>query len=395
MPWKETHPMCERATFILRHEQSDETMAELCRQFGISRKTGYKWLERYAQEGEAGLHEHSRAPHRHPNRTVPEIEKAIVAIRQETKWGPKKIAVRLANTVLDGDIPSLSTIGDIVKRNGLVVPRKFRRHCSPSAHPLAHAVESNRVWCADFKGWFRTGNGRRVDPLTVSDAYSRYLLACQGMCGKTDTVHVKGIFEALFRAYGMPERIRTDNGSPFASTGLSGLSRLSVWWMRLGIVPERIRPATPSDNGRHERMHRTLKQDTATPPASTPKKQQEAFDRFLQYYNLERPHEALGQVVPASLYTASPRPYPARLPAVEYGDDLQTRRVRGAGQIKWRGHDVGVTQALAYETVGLKPIEDGVWMIYFCTMPIGIFEERKLRVRPLKGEEKHVIYQGD
>lgn len=383
--------MCERATFIRSYERAEETMAALCRKFGISRKTGYKWLERFVIEGEAGLREHSRAPHRHPNMTAPEIEKAIVAIRQGTKWGPKKIAVRLANNVAQEDIPSLSTIGDIVKRNGLLVPRKFRRHCSPSAHPLAHAVESNRVWCADFKGWFRTGDGSRIDPLTVSDAYSRYLLACQGMCGKTDTVHVKGVFEALFRAYGMPERIRTDNGSPFASTGLAGLSRLAVWWMRLGIVPERIKPATPSENGRHERMHLTLKQDTAMPPASTPQKQQEAFEHFLNYYNAERPHEALGQVVPASVYTPSPRPYPARLPAVEYGDDLQMRRIRGAGQMKWRGHDVGVTQALSYETVGLKPLEDGVWMVYFCTMPIGIFEERKLRVRPLKKEEKRDI----
>lgn len=383
--------MCERAAFIRACQQSEETMAALCRQFGVSRKTGYKWLERFKAEGDAGLYERSRAPHRHPNMTSQEIEKAVVEIRQATKWGPKKIAVRLAKTVAREDLPSLSTIGDIVKRNGLLVPRKLRRRCSPSAQPLAHAVESNLVWCADFKGWFRTGDGSRVDPLTVSDAHSRYLLACQGMRGKTDTAHVMGVFEALFRAFGMPERIRTDNGSPFASTGLAGLSRLSVWWIRLGITPERIRPATPSENGRHERMHLTLKQDTASPPAATPKKQQEAFDRFLRYYNEERPHEALGQVVPAAVYTPSPRPYPARLPGVEYGDDLVARRVRGAGQMKWRGQDVHVTHALACETIGLKPVNDGVWEVYFCTTPIGVFEERKLRVRPLKQEEKDML----
>jgi putative transposase len=386
--------MCERAVFIRSYQQSEETMAALCRRFGVSRKTGYKWLERYAEEGDVGLCEHSRAPHQHPNMTSQELEKAIVAIRQATKWGPKKIAVRLAKNFAREDIPSLSTIGDIVKRNGLLVPRKFRRHCSPSTQPLAHAVESNRVWCADFKGWFCTADGHRVDPLTVSDAHSRYLLACQGMRGKTDTTHVMGVFETLFRSYGMPERIRTDNGSPFASTGLAGLSRLSVWWMRLGITPERIKPATPSENGRHERMHLTLKQDTATPPSGTPKKQQEAFDRFVRYYNEERPHEALGQVVPAAVYVPSPRPYPHRLPAVEYGDDMQVRRVRGAGQMKWGGRDVLVTQALSYQAVGLKQIDDGVWEVYFCTTPIGIFDERKPRVRPLKpGEQEYSVPQ--
>jgi len=387
--------MCERAAFLKACEETEETMAALCRRFGVSRKTGYKWLERYAEEGDNGLREHSRAPHQHPNMTPQELEKAIVTIRQATKWGPKKIAVRLAKSFAGENIPSLSTIGDIVKRNGLVVPRKLRRHCSPSTQPLAHAVESNRVWCADFKGWFCTADGQRVDPLTVTDAHSRYLLACQGMRGKTDTAHVMGVFETLFRGHGMPERIRTDNGSPFASTGLAGLSRLSVWWMRLGITPERIKPATPSENGRHERMHLTLKQDTATPPSGTPKKQQEAFDRFLLYYNEERPHEALGQVVPAAVYASSPRPYPARLPAVEYGDDMQVRRVRGAGQMKWRGHDVLVTQALAYQAVGLKPVEDGVWEVYFCRTLIGIFDERKPRVRPLKPNEKGVLYHND
>ena len=395
MPWKETHPMFERAAFIKACLEGEESMSSLCRRYGVSRKTGYKWLERYAREGDSGLLEHSRAPHQHPNMTSEEMEEAVVRIRQQHRWGPKKIVTRLAQRYAAEDIPSMSTIGDIVKRNGLLVARKLRRHCTPSTQPLAHAVDSNRVWCADFKGWFYTSDGRRVDPLTVTDAHSRYLLACQGMRGKTDTAHVMGVFEALFRAYGMPERIRTDNGTPFASTGLAGLSRLSVWWMRLGIMPERIKPATPSENGRHERMHRTLKEDTASPPAGTPKKQQEAFDRFLRYYNEERPHEALGQVVPAAVYTASPRPYPSRMPAVEYGDDMLVRRVRGAGQMKWRGHDVLVTQALTYQAVGLRPVDDGVWEVHFCTTPIGIFEERKLRVRALKTGKGRILNHVD
>lgn len=305
--------MCERAAFLrAREEEDEESLAALCRRFGISRKTGYKWLERYGAEGEAGLVERSRAVHHHPNQTPHAMQEAIIALRQAWRWGPKKIAVALARDWPLALIPAVSTIGDILAHTGLVLPRRYRRHCSPSAQPLAHAVTSNVVWCADFKGWFCTGDGSRVDPLTVTDACSRYLLGCQGMRGKTDTVHVLAVFETLFRRYGLPERIRTANGAPFASTGLAGLSRLSVWWMRLGIVPERIQPGTPSENGRHERFHLTLKQETATPPARTPKKQQEAFDRFHTVYNEERPHEALGQVPPATVYTPSPRSYPER-----------------------------------------------------------------------------------
>jgi transposase InsO family protein len=363
-------------------------MAALCRRFGISRKTGYKWLERFRAEGEAGLQERSRASQRHPNQTPRVMEEAIIAIRQGRAWGPKKIAAILSKEWPPDMIPALSTIGDILKRNGLVVPRRLRRRCSPSTHPLAHAVECNLVWSADFKGWFLTADGRRVDPLTVTDAHSRYLLGCQVLSGKTDTVHVMAVFETLFRTYGLPERIRTDNGTPFASTGLYGLSRLSVWWMRLGITPERIRPGTPSENGRHERFHLTLKQEAATPPATTPKKQQQAFEHFRAVYNHERPHEALGQVPPATCYTVSPRPYPERLPPVEYDDDMIVRRVRGAGQIKWRGHDVGVSCALTNQPIGLKPCDETMYEVYFGRTCIGIFNERTLKVRALRKHER-------
>lgn len=280
MPWKEIYPMCERAGFVQACREEIGSMAELCRRFGISRKTGYKWLLRFLEEGEEGLYERSRAPLHHPNATCSEIEDAIMAIREKYKYGPKKIRVKLSKDWREQQIPFLSTIGDILKRRGLVPDRKVRRRATPSAQPLAHATEANLVWCADFKGWFRTRDGHRIDPLTVTDACTRYLLACQEMRGKTDTEHVKAVFDTLFRTYGLPERIRTDNGPPFASTGLAGISRLSAYWIRQGIMPERIRPATPSDNGRHERFHLTLKQATASPPASTPKKQQEAFDRF-------------------------------------------------------------------------------------------------------------------
>ena len=381
MPWKETSPMCERASFIRAVQQAEDSMAALCREFGISRKTGYKWLKRFAEEQGEGLKEHSRAPLRHPNATSAEMEAAIVKARRKRRWGPKKLAVALAKEWPPEAIPGVSTIGDILKRKGLVAPRKVRRHGTPSAEPLAHATHCNRVWCVDFKGWFRTGDGQRVDPLTMTDAHTRYLLCCQGMCGKTDTEHVLAVFETVFRTHGLPERIRSDNGAPFASTGLAGLSRLSVWWIRLGIVPERIHPGTPSENGRHERFHLTLQQETATPPASTPKKQQEAFDRFRPIYNEERPHEALGQVTPASLYTPSPRPYPDKLPPIEYEDDMEVRRVRLGGQMKWNGRDVRVSQALIEQPVGLKPVADGVWHMYFCGVRIGTFDERAFRVR--------------
>jgi transposase InsO family protein len=384
MAWKETEPMFERALFVQAVLAGEGTFAGLCRQFGVSRKTGYKWLERYEAEGAQGLLERSRAPLHLPNMTCPEMEAAILRLRRKWGWGPKKLAKLLAADWSAESIPSQSTIGDILKRNGLVAPRKLRRHCTPSSEPLGHAVESNLVWCADFKGWFHTGNGQRVDPLTVTDAYSRYLLACQGMRGKTDTEHVLAVFETLFRSYGLPERIRTDNGPPFASTGLAGLSRLSVWWMRLDIVPERIDPGKPQQNGRHERFHRTLKAETATPAAHTPRKQQQAFDAFQEIYNNERPHEALGQEVPASRYASSPRSYPERLPQPAYDDDMVTRRVRGAGQMQWGGKDVLVSQALRSQTIGLQPVEDGIWRVYFCKMCIGLFDERALRIKRLK-----------
>mgnify|MGYP001096086829 CR=1 FL=1 len=383
--------MCERAAFVRACEEGEDSIAELCRQFGISRKTGYKWLERVRIEGEDGLQERNRAPHHHPNAVSMEMEEAILHVRQKRNWGPKKIAISLSRTWPSSEIPSVSTIGDILKRKGLVVSRKRKRHATPSSQPLAHATDANRVWCADFKGWFCTGDGNRVDPLTITDAYSRFLLGCQEMRGKTNTEHVMGVFTTLFRTYGIPERIRTDNGTPFASTGLAGLSRLSAWWIRLGIIPERIKPATPSENGQHERFHLTLKLETASPPASTPKKQQEAFDEFQKIYNEERPHEALGQATPASLYQASARPFPKRLPPVEYPDDMAVRRVRGAGQIQWHRKDYLVTRALCYQPVGLQPVDDGVWLVFYCHVCIGIFDERKPHIQPLKLTSKYNI----
>ena len=255
--------MEEKLRFIFEHELQERTMTELCQRYEITRQTGYVWLRRYREAGVAGLIEESRAAHRHGNQMPEEIEQRVLGLRQaHMRWGPRKLKRILERDEPGPHWPAASTIGALLQREGLVVPRRKRWRTAPYTQPLAHADGPNRVWCADFKGWFRTGDGERIDPLTITDAYSRYLLRCQAV-EKTDTVRARAIFEAAFREYGMPQAIRTDNGVPFASSAVGGLSRLAVWWMKLGIVPERIQAGHPEQNGRHERMHRTLKQETA------------------------------------------------------------------------------------------------------------------------------------
>ncbi len=390
MSWKVSCAMDERVKFVADCLSEEFCMAEVCRRYGVSRKTGYKWLERYHASGPDGLKERSRAPKSHPNAIDPETEAAIVSFkRAHMLWGPAKIRTVLRERHPKRYWPANSTIGDMLDRHGLVVKRKKRNRATPSSQPLAHCENPNDVWCVDFKGWFRTGDGTRCDPLTISDASTRFLLRCVGMSGGTSFVEVKPLFEAAFREFGLPKAIRSDNGAPFASLGLAGLSRLSVWWIRLGIRPERIRPGKPQDNGRHERMHRTLKAATAYPPQRSIRAQQRAFDAFVAEYNHERPHEALGQRPPGAFYVPSITPFPSRLPPLpDYDCDYITRKVRGSGQIKWRGHDVRITAALIGEYVGLAPIGDGLWKVYFTDIPLGIFEERKLKVNRLPKPKK-------
>jgi hypothetical protein len=255
----------------------------------------------------------------------------------------------------------------------------------PSQTPFEDCQAANAVWCADIKGWFRTGDGNKCTPLTISDGYSRYLLRCQGLDGSTGWVTVQPLFIATFREYGLPAAMRTDNGSPFATTSLGGLSALAVWWLRLGIRLERIEPGQPQQNGRHERMHRTLKEATANPPQGNLRSQQAAFEKFRREYNEERPHEALGQRPPAEFYAPAEREYPERLPEQRgYPDDWEKRRVRKGGQIKWRGKDVRLSHALWGQEVGLKPVGDGEWAVYFESLELETFEERTGRVRPVK-----------
>jgi transposase InsO family protein len=389
--------MDEKVRFVIEYERDEQSMTELCRQFGISRETGYVVLRRYRHYGLKGLVELDRAPVRHRNQAGAEVERAVLALRQaHMRWGPRKLKRILERDQPGQAWPATSTIGEIVKRAGLVVARKKRRKTEPYTEPLAHAVESNRVWCADFKGWFKAGDGTRIDPLTITDACTRYLLRCQAV-EKTDTERVQAIFEAAFREYGLPQAIRTDNGPPFASSALGGLSRLAVWWIKLGIAPERIEAGHPEQNGRHERMHRTLKQDVLRGEGW--RAQQRALDRFRHDYNQVRPHEALRMETPASLYTPSPRPYPEQLPELEYPDTMRVYTVKSHGHFRWKKHDVFVSEVLWGEPIGLLPSDGENFTLYFAHLPLAVFNTRLLRVLPLsksnnKGKSKDPFQQG-
>jgi transposase InsO family protein len=388
MPWKVSGVVERRKQFLAEHETGQWTMSDLCRIYGISRPTGYELVRRHQEEGETGLEDRSRAPKRHPNQTPANIEEQVLELRRRRpRWGPRT----LRGWLLDADQrtrwPAASTIGAMLDREGLTLHRRKRRRTPPYTQPLAEATEANRLWCADFKGWFRTGDGRRIDPLTISDAYSRYLLRVR-IVEKTDTTRVQALFEAAFRQHGMPLAIRTDNGAPFASRAIAGLSRLAVWWMKLGIVPERIEPGHPEQNGRHERMHRTLGEETASPPAHDARAQQRAFDRFRYVFNEERPHQALGMRTPSSLYEPSPREYPARVLEPEYGSAFKVRRVHEHGQFWWNAERVFLSEVLWGERIGLLPVDDRYYRVYFADFPLAQFDSRQLRIEPLSADQE-------
>lgn len=383
MPWDETTRMKQRERFILDLESYQYTMTELCERYGISRKTGYKWADRYGEEGLAGLADRSRVPKSCPHTTAEELVKDLLELRRaHPSWGPRKLLAFLHKRRPEESWPAASTVGGILKRHGLVEERPRRRR-RPSAHPnrpAAQAAAPNEVWTSDFKGQFRTGDGRLCYPLTVADGYSRYLLGVQGLDSVSES-QAWPVYERLFREYGLPQAIRSDNGSPFASAqAVGGLSRLSVRWLKLGIRLERIEPGHPEQNGRHERMHRTLKQDTARPPAANRLAQQERFDQFRRIYNEQRPHEALGQQTPAELYRPSPRPYPSQLPEPEYPGHFEVRSVRPTGEIKWQGELLFLSEALRGERVGLEEYEAGMWSVYFGSVLLARFDERERKL---------------
>jgi len=380
MPWKETGAVDQRIVFVRDVLRGEASKSELCRRYGISRPTGDKWVQRFEEHGLAGMEDLPSVPHHHPNQVPEELAEMLIALRRRhMTWGPRKLLAYLERRYQGVQWPAASTIGELLRHHGMAV-RRARRHRTPAyTQPFGSCQEANAVWCADFKGWFRTADRTICHPLTITDAFSRYLLRCQGM-ERAYTVPTKTIFESSFREYGLPQAIRTDNGSPFASKAVGGLSRLAVWWLKLGIVPERIEPGQPQQNGRHERMHLTLKQETASPPRPTMRGQQRRFDEFRQEYNEQRPHEALEQRTPADLYRPSPRAYPARVPQAEYGDNAVVRFVRQSGEIKWQGQRMYLGEVLAGENVGLEPIWDGHWLLYFCKMPLGVLDDRRRKV---------------
>ena len=381
--------MEEKLRFVFEYEQRYRSMTELCERYEISRETGYVWLRRYRALGVEGLVERSRAAGRHPNQTPAEMEEMVLELRQaHMRWGPRKLKRVLERDEPGRVWPAASTIGELLKREGLVVGRRKRKRTPPYREPLAHAEGPNRVWCADFKGWFRTRDGERIDPLTISDAYSRYLLKCQAV-EKTDTARVQAIFEAAFREYGLPEAIRTDNGAPFASRALAGLSRLAVWWMKLGIVPERIEAGHPEQNGRHERMHRMLKQEVTQPAAANRREQQRVMDKFRREYNQVRPHEALEMQTPAAVYEPSRRRFPARLPEVEYPDTMLVRTVHHKGEFRWKKHDVFVSEVLWGERIGLLPVDERWFTVYFANCPIARFDSQHAFLLPYKKAKEY------
>lgn len=374
MPWREETPMDAKVEFIRARRRDEESMAASCRAAGISRQCGYELWRRFELEGWAALQERSRAPHRIPWAVSQAQREAIVALRDKRPhWGPKKLRAKLCEQAAEQQWPAPSTIGDLLKREGRIQPRRRRAHAQPTPSPLTAAVKPNVVWCLDFKGWWRTLDGARCDPLTVTDAYSRYLL-CATLLERADYEHSQHALERLLREYGLPEVVRSDNGPPFAALGAGGLSRLGVWWVKLGIMPERIAPAKPQQNGRHERMHRTLKAEAATPPSANRRAQQRRLDEFRLDFNQQRPHEALGQTPPARHYQPSLRPYPTRLDDPAYPASHQLRRVRTNGEVKWQGELVFISQALCGEVIGIweNPIGDGE--AYFGPVHLGTID---------------------
>lgn len=391
MPWTESSVVDQRTRFILEYELDEQTMTELCEIYNISRETGYYWLRRYQQGGLEALQGESRAAGSHPNETPEQTQKAVLALRYvHMRWGPRKLKRWLEDKRPEQSWPAASTIGALLWREGLVVARKKRRRAPPYRQPFAAADAPNRVWCADFKGYFKTRDGARIDPLTISDACSRYLLKCQQV-RKTKGAQVRGIFEAAFREYGLPQAMRTDNGTPFASQSIAGLSRLAVWWMKLGIVPERIAPGHPEQNGRHERVHRTLKEETASPPAATRRAQQLSFDRFQKEYNEERPHEALQMKTPSAVYVRSDREYPARVAEPEYDQGVEVRRVQPQGYFSWKHRYFFLSATLAGEVIGLRPVDERFYDIYFAAFRIGRLDSYKQKVLPLPKRQEQKV----
>jgi len=377
MAWKNVRPMEERIRFVLEAEQKQMQFSELCREYGISRKTGYKWVKRYQDFGLFGIRELSRRPWHHPNQTEFWIEELIIKERRKhPSWGPKKLWKILEEKYGADTIPCAATIGNILNRNGLSRKRRIRRKTiGPNRSTRTEAAYPNAVWSSDFKGWFYTRDRHRCDPLTISDLYSRYVISCQIVRPTVEAV--KPRFERVFRRYGLPEAIRVDNGPPFGSRGLCGLTGLSAWWIKLGINVEFIEPGHPEQNGVHERMHRTLKDETARPPAVTIRAQQRRFDTWRREFNNDRPHEALDMQRPAQRYKRSPNRYSKIPDPIIYPRTYEVRNVRTNGEIKWKGDFYYIGEALHGMSLGIEKGEYKEHKVYFRKLFLGIIDESK------------------
>lgn len=375
--------MDQRVRFIAAWTQQQETVTALAARFGISRKTAYKWIGRYQKEGPAGLQERSSAPKRQTRATPAEIADPIIALRRKhPAWGPRKLRAQLELDHPECAWPAASTIGEILKREGLVRSRRPRRRAPPMGDPFVEAIAPNDVWRTDFKGWWRTGDGRRCEPFTLSDAMSRYLFTCKPVARTSFDTVWPFVLDAI-RAYGLPKTIRFDNGPPFGATAAGGLSRMGVQLIKMGVLPERIRPGRPQQNGRHERMNLTLKREAATPPSATLAGQKRRLTRFRHIFNHERPHEALGQIPPAKVYTPSPRIWDGKMRSPDYLNADHIRRVRTEGAIRWRGNMLFVSELLKREPVGLFEVGEDEFEVRFGPILLGRID-RKNRMHRIK-----------
>ena len=391
MPWSETTAMRERKRFIDDLLDRRYSISELCVKYGISRKTGHKWIERFKLEGLEGLEDRSHATHAVHNKTAAQVEQALLRCRlRHPSWGARKLLYEVGLKQPELELPHESTVCDILSRNGLVRQRVRRRPIGHPGKPSSEIVLPNQCWSADFKGQFRMGDGRYCYPLTVTDNYSRYLLECRALEG-TYYEDSRRVFTRLFKHYGLPQRIRTDNGVPFAAPTLGRLSQLSVWWIKLGIQPELIEPGKPQQNGKHERMHKTLKDETTRPPGTNRAQQQRKFNHFRREYNDDRPHEGLEMTPPVQWYRPSNRAMPDKLLSPEYPDRYEVRLVSGNGGIRWHKQWVNVTSVLTGEYIGLEEVGDAIWDVYYGPMRIGRFYERLSRIEDSLGKLKRRV----
>ena len=372
MPWRNISMFEARKNFILesRNKHKNLTFRDLCDKYNISTNTVYKWLHRHQERGEEGLKDLPRTPFSCPTKITENVKKCVISIREQfPTWGPKKIRAEMINNFAYFPPPSEGSIGNILQENNLTQPRNFRRHVAQTA-PLAKCQSPNDTWMYDFKGWFMTGNGAKCEPLTVTDGFSRYLIECKHMPRKQG-IDVWNILERAFLEYGLPTKIRSDNGPPFASLGLGRLSALAIKLIKVGITPEWIEPGCPEQNGRHERFHLTLKKETAMPPATSILLQQEKFNQFKKYYNERRPHEALNQVTPSSIYVPSQNIWNGKFKSPEYSEEYEVRKVGKSGNIGWKGQTFFLSEMLYKEHVGIKEINMGLMGVYYGPILLG------------------------